>query len=123
MFKKLLRFREEYAFVGEVSSEITKLCLESGKWFSFAADERTFALAAQLLTRTIAEGTIPPHWQAAPRRALAWTLVDEAICDIGVGDDSSRLVSEAFYRFFDNEKRKDVESTCGLKARWGLHMI
>ncbi len=123
MFKKLFGSSEEHAFVRVVSSEITKLRLESAAYLVFAADQRTFAMAAQYITRAVASNDVPPQWKAAHPRALAWTLVDESICDIGVGGDASRNVSESFYRYFDNEKRKDVESVCGPKTGWGLHMM
>lgn len=123
MFKKLFGSREEYAFVRVVSSEIAKLHLESAAYLVFAADRKTFAMAAQYITRAVARNEVPPQWKAAHPRALAWTLVDESICDIGDGGDASRNVSESFYRYFDNEKRKDVESLCGPKSGWGLHII
>ena len=123
LFKKLFGSKDEHVFVRVISSEITKLRIESEPFQKFAADKRIFEMALKCLTITVARSEVPPEWKAATHTALAWTLVDESICDIGVGTDPSRLVSDSFYRYFDGEKLKEIELVCGPKSKWGLHII
>ena len=119
LFSSLVGSREEYSFVRDVSAEITKLRHESAAFMIHEADQRTFSMATKTLTRLVAGGGVPPELKHSPPRTIAWTLIDKMILQIGVGDDPSRTASEKFYRFFENDKLKEIEAVYGPSSGWG----